>query len=482
MNTCTANGVSNGLAGSINYHPFGGISNWTYGNNLQRLTPIDLDGRLTAIHTDGVQGLYYQHNANDEIAKITNGADAGLTQDYAYDAMSRVTSQVMPGNSMTLGYDGVGNRTSRNDNGVPTTYGYPATNHRLLSAATGGSTRWFNTNAIGNIDAWHGADGVYNAMTYDAYLRPKTHTRNGFTATYGFNALDQRVLKYLGGGNSTRYVYAGQNTMLAERFTSGNGIGSQWTSYLWLGGQPVGLVKGNTLYWVHGDHLGRPEMVTNVSQQRVWRAANRAFERGIAMDQIGGYHLGFPGQYYDSESNLWHNGFRDYEPTIGRYMQSDPIGLAGGISMYAYVGGNPIRSIDPLGLQSRTNDWLANNGYNGNNGSLGGAAYVDTINTWGTAIRNVFVGMPLCTLSCGADATIGISPSSFVQNRVEDAGFKALEIGAIEAISDTTEACMSKTAERVGREFLGKVTPGVNVLATGKDVFDFGACTLKCGP
>ncbi len=350
MNTTTANGVSNVIAGSINYHPFGGISNWTYGNNLQRLTPVDLDGRPTAIHTDGIQGLYYQHNANDEITKITNGADAGLTQDYAYDALSRVTSQTMPGNSMILGYDGVGNRTSRNDNGVPTTYGYPATNHHLLSAAAGGNTRWFNTNAVGNIDAWHDADGQYNATTYDAYLRPKTHTRNGFTTTYRFNAQDQRMLKYLGGGNSTRYVYAGQNTMLAERFTSGNGIGSQWTSYLWLGGQPVGLVKGNTLYWVHGDHLGRPEMVTNTSQQRVWRAANRAFERGIALNQIGGYNLGFPGQYYDSESNLWHNGFRDYEPTIGRYMQSDPIGLAGGISTYGYVGASPVLLVDPFGL------------------------------------------------------------------------------------------------------------------------------------
>jgi RHS repeat-associated protein len=316
---------------------------------------------LNSDETDGIQGLYYQHNANDDITKITNGADAGLTQDYAYDALSRITSQIMPGNSMSLGYDSVGNRTSRSDNGLPTAYGYPATNHRLLSATTGGTTRWFNTNAVGNIDAWHGADGVYNATSYDAYLRPKTHTRGGFTTTYRFNALDQRVLKYQGGGNSTRYVYAGQNTMLAERFISGNGSGSQWTSYLWLGGQPVGLVKGNTLYWVHADHLGRPEMVTNTSQQRVWRAANRAFERGIALDQIGGYNLGFPGQYYDSESNLWQNGFRDYEPTIGRYMQSDPIGLAGGINTYGYVGGNPVNFVDLLGLKgagaaSRTNN------------------------------------------------------------------------------------------------------------------------------
>jgi RHS repeat-associated protein len=91
-------------------------------------------------------------------------------------------------------------------------------------------------------------------------------------------------------------------------------------------------------------------VVTNAAKQVVWRAANRAFERSVSIDQIGGYHLGFPGQYYDSESNLWHNGFRDYEPTIGRYIQSDLIGLVAGISTYGYVSGNPIRNFDAEAL------------------------------------------------------------------------------------------------------------------------------------
>jgi RHS repeat-associated protein len=64
------------------------------------------------------------------------------------------------------------------------------------------------------------------------------------------------------------------------------------------------------------------------------------------------YNLRFPGQYYQAETGLNQNWNRDYDPIVGRYVESDPIGLAGGIDPYAYVGSEPVSLVDPQGLDA----------------------------------------------------------------------------------------------------------------------------------
>lgn len=59
-----------------------------------------------------------------------------------------------------------------------------------------------------------------------------------------------------------------------------------------------------------------------------------------------------PGQYFDAETGLHYNYFRNYDPSTGRYVESDPLGLAGGLNVYAYGNLNPINTTDPLGLRS----------------------------------------------------------------------------------------------------------------------------------
>ncbi|MEW8660080.1 MAG: RHS repeat-associated core domain-containing protein, partial [Candidatus Thiodiazotropha endolucinida] len=117
------------------------------------------------------------------------------------------------------------------------------------------------------------------------------------------------------------------------------------TSTVLLSGNPTeqGVV------YLHTDHLGAVIKATDGDQKILWDAVRKPFgERIVTTAQIE-MPLGFPGQYFDEESGNYYNYFRDYDPVTGRYLQSDPIGLAGGINTYSYVGNAPLKHVDPSG-------------------------------------------------------------------------------------------------------------------------------------
>ncbi|WP_141243714.1 RHS repeat-associated core domain-containing protein, partial [Pseudomonas indica] len=104
-----------------------------------------------------------------------------------------------------------------------------------------------------------------------------------------------------------------------------------------------------------------PRLATDAHQRLLWSWNSDAFGVGPANPDVDGdgittdIPLRFPGQLYDAHSALHYNYFRDYDPETGRYVESDPIGLRGGINTYGYVGGNPLLYIDPDGLIARYN-------------------------------------------------------------------------------------------------------------------------------
>ncbi|WP_157314823.1 RHS repeat-associated core domain-containing protein [Chitinibacter sp. GC72] len=194
-------------------------------------------------------------------------------------------------------------------------------------------------------------------QTYSNAGRLIQSVKGNTTVTYRYNALGQRVSK-TSGGVTSYFVYDTAGHLLGEYYTDGKAI----QETVWLGDSPVAVVKPTAdpanpqIGYIWADHLNTPRQISDPASQAIlWRWDGEPFGADLANENPSGkgqyvYNLRFPGQYFDKETGKHYNYYRDYDPATGRYVQSDPIGLAGGINTYAYVGGDPIGYTDPLGL------------------------------------------------------------------------------------------------------------------------------------
>jgi RHS repeat-associated protein len=185
----------------------------------------------------------------------------------------------------------------------------------------------------------------------------KTLTKGAVTATYVYNALGQFVKQSSGPSGTVLYAYDEAGHLLGEY----NSTGGLIQETIWMGDTPVATIRPGTpvvMYYVHTDHLDTPRRVTRPSDNKLmWTWYSDPFGTDLPNENpaSGGtfkYNLRFPGQLYDSHAGLNQNYFRDYDPAIGRYTESDPLGLASGVNTYAYVNNDPISLTDPFGLQA----------------------------------------------------------------------------------------------------------------------------------
>jgi len=172
--------------------------------------------------------------------------------------------------------------------------------------------------------------------------------------TYTYNALGQRTRKGTSNG-TTVYHYDLNGQLIAETTSSGVAI----RDYIFMGNTPVAqidIAANDAVYYLHTDHLGTPRRATDENGTVVWAWQGDTFGQAAANEDPANLgsnttvNLRFPGQYFDTETGLHYNYFRYYDPSTGRYITSDPIGLEGGLNTYMYVGGNPNRWDDQYGL------------------------------------------------------------------------------------------------------------------------------------
>ena len=281
---------------------------------------------------------------------------AGINQaQYGYDALNRLThaKDGTTGTPIeTYGYDKTGNRTSLLKAGVTTPYTYPATSHRLGSM--GSTVHTYdpagNTASIGG----NAREFVYNNANRLAQVKRLGVVKRD----YLYNGKGEQVRSFAGTSN-TYTVYDEAGHWLGD-------FGAPTAPFqqaIWLDDLPIGLLTGaganQTVQYLQPDHLGSPRVAIDaVANTAIWRwdLKGEAFGNTPPNQDPDGngqafvLNLRYPGQRFDAASGLNYNYFRDYDPNTGRYVQSDPIGLQGGISTYGYVGGSPVNAVDPLGL------------------------------------------------------------------------------------------------------------------------------------
>ncbi len=112
---------------------------------------------------------------------------------------------------------------------------------------------------------------------------------------------------------------------------------------------PFQSLKAAT-YFYHNDHLGTPQVLTDQNQQVVWQGSQEPFGENTPSTSLVNQNIRFPGQYFDEETGMHYNYFRTYDTTLGRFSQSDPIGLQGGLNRFIYGNNDAISRNDPLGL------------------------------------------------------------------------------------------------------------------------------------
>lgn len=236
-----------------------------------------------------------------------------------------------------FGYDPVGNRTDATSE--------PGTN-RLTSV--GGYTLTYDVSGKLKRKSKKNSSGTLvfdQSLVWNSLGQLESVTTNGAKVSFGYD----------GGSAAAQYLYTGEHI-----FFELDGSGNARAQYLYYPGtdRPHSVRRGNStmstdsVFYYLADAQGS---VTGVVEAKTHELVNRYRYTPWGTLETGSYEevknpIHYTGREHDAETGLYYHRARYYDPQLGRFLSEDPIGLAGGINLYAYAGNNPVNFTDPDGL------------------------------------------------------------------------------------------------------------------------------------
>jgi RHS repeat-associated protein len=375
---------SDGRVTNFVYDPVGRLTQIWAPSNDNIIFAYDAGGRLLEkLYSNGAQAKY-SYNPDNTLSKLVNLTAATLISqhDYTYDGLGNRQSQVErvgasdAGRTYRYVYDQLSRLSAVNDaNNAPlASYTYDILNNRT-SKSEAGSTLFYNhdiVNQLKEIRSGSPSGTLLTSMQYDDSGNMTSRVDGSVTTTLAYNVLNQlsqvgktglptetygyddsgrRVRKTVG-VESDYFVYQG-DAILAQYSDASGGWATASASYTQGAGidQPFLRVDGTgtNKQFYHQDGLGSVIAITdqtgvNAATQRFDAWGNAVASSGTPISQYG-----YTGREPDATGLMYYRA-RYYSPDVGRFTQSDPIGLNGGINFYSYVGGNPVNLKDPTGL------------------------------------------------------------------------------------------------------------------------------------
>ncbi|MBI5895665.1 MAG: RHS domain-containing protein [Desulfobacterales bacterium] len=319
------------LASGLTHKPFGPVSGLTFGNGIALAIQYDKNYQMGAIAATGIMDRTYAPDDVGNIVQIIDNLDNSRSQSFGYDDHYRLTAAAGIYGSIGYTYDQLGNRLTHTDAAGTDTYDYLGGTNKLRTV-NGPHAKSYSYDAEGNTIAALGGQQPPLADQAD----------------YDYSNNGQRSKKVADSLTAiSHYDQAGQ--LIAETDAAGTLI----KAYVWLNGQPLAMLDAaGAVYYFHNDHLGTPQRMTDSTGAIAWSADYLPFGQADVTVAIVENNLRFAGQYYDNETGLHYNYWRYYDPKIGRYLRADPIGQRGGINRYLYAKDNPLRFVDPKGLNA----------------------------------------------------------------------------------------------------------------------------------